>query len=469
MTPVFRRIDIVRKIAPFDRFSIKSKFVFLSNQNEMAKSEQCVDWQSTKNTVLERSRHMFNNPFMSDITFSCDGSDKKFFAHKYVLSTSSAVFYAMFYGKLAEKNSLVHLSDTSEEVLEEFLRYLYTDECDLTADNAMFVLYLAKKYIVPALAQKCIGFVEINIEVENVVTILQQAIQFDEENLESKCWVLIDHKTSKVIASDAFVDINQATLEKLLKRESLRVQEVDLFKAVLKWSEVECSRKEIQTNVNNKRAVMGNAIYQIRFASMTLQEFGQNVSQLGILTPQENVLFFERFSGIERTSEVWNLSERRAGERTLFRCCRFKSHDDYKISSKDIMCSEHTIWVSFSKPVNFHGVRFLGEKGQEYDVKLEVISQSVKKKFRSQRDSRRLTGFDVMLPVPIKVQANFVVQLKATITSWQYPNSYYFGIKGRKAVETNGIMVNFFNTPGVHSSATTVEQGQFDEIIFSEI
>ena len=70
----------------------------------MAKSEEYVDWQSTKNTVLERSRHMFNNPFMSDVMFSCEGSDKKFFAHKYVLGTSSAVFYAMFYGKLAEKN-----------------------------------------------------------------------------------------------------------------------------------------------------------------------------------------------------------------------------------------------------------------------------------------------------------------------------------------------------------------------------
>ena len=435
----------------------------------MAKSEQYVDWQSTKNTVLERSRHMFNNPFMSDITFACEGSDKKFFAHKYVLGTSSAVFYAMFYGKLAENNSVVHLSDTNDESLEEFLRFLYTDECDLTADNAMFVLYLAKKYIVPALAQKCIGFVEINLEVENVVTILQQAIQFDEKTLESKCWDLIDLKTSKVIASDAFVDINQATLEKLLKRESLRINEVDLFNAVLKWSEAECLRRGIATNVNNKRAVMGNAIYQFRFASMTLQEFGQNVSQLGILTLKENVLFFEKFSGIERTSEVWNLSERRAGGSNLLRCCRFISHDNYKISSKHVMFSEHTLCVSFSKPVNFHGVRLLGDEGAEYVVNLEVISQSVRKKCRSQRENRRLSGFDVMLPVPIKVQANFVVQLKATVTGLRFPSKYYFGIKGRKAVETNGIMVIFFNTPGVHSSATTVEQGQFDEIVFSEI
>ena len=432
----------------------------------MAKSEQDGDWQSTKNTVLERSRHMFNNPFMSDIMFSCEGSDKKFFAHKYVLSTSSAVFYAMFYGKLAEKNSVVQLSDTNDENLEEFLRFLYTDECKLTPDNAMFVLYLAKKYIVPALAQKCIKFLEANLVVENAVAILQQAIQFDEKKLETKCWDLIELKTNEAVASDAFVDIDQATLEKLLKRESLNVKEVDVFKAVVKWSEAECSRKGIKkTTTKKKRAIMGNAIYQIRFASMTLQEFGQNVSQSGILTPEENVLFFEKFSGVERASEVWNLSERRPRKRTLIKCRRF---DDYRprLACIDRITSEHTICVSFSKPVNFHGVRLLGDQGEEYDVKLDVFSQLVEKKFRSQRDNRGLLGFDVMLPSPVQVHANVVVQLTATITG---PDFDRYGTKGKEKAETNGITVNFFNTQGVHSSDSNVKEGQFDEIIFSEI
>ena len=252
----------------------------------MATSQQELDWQSTKKTVLERSRHMFNNPFMSDIAFSCEGSDKKFFAHKYVLATSSAVFYVMFYDELAEKNPVLHLSDTDEESLEEFLRFLYTDECNLTTDNAVFVLYLAKKYIVPSLAQKCFEYFDANFAAENVFIFFQQAIQFHDNKLEEKCWDFIDLKTSKAVASDGFSDINQATLVKLLEREPLNVEEVDLFKAVIKWSEAECSRKGIEANAKNKRAAMGNAIYQIRFASMTLQDFAQNVSQSGILTPE---------------------------------------------------------------------------------------------------------------------------------------------------------------------------------------
>jgi hypothetical protein len=181
----------------------------------MATSQQEVDWQSTMKTVLERSRHMFNNPFMSDIAFSCEGSDNKVFAHKHVLGTSSAVFYAMFYGELAEKNSVVHLSATDEESLEEFLRFLYTDECNLTTENAVFVLYLANKYIVPSLAQKCFEHFDANIAAENVLILLQQAIQFHENKLKEKCWDFIDLKVNEVVGSDGFSDINQATLSRV--------------------------------------------------------------------------------------------------------------------------------------------------------------------------------------------------------------------------------------------------------------
>ena len=77
-----------------------------------------------------------------------------------MLATSSAAFYAMSYGKLADMNSTVHLSDTNDEYLEEFLRYLYKDECNLTANNAMSVLCLAMKYVVLSLAEMCFEFTE---------------------------------------------------------------------------------------------------------------------------------------------------------------------------------------------------------------------------------------------------------------------------------------------------------------------
>ena len=422
-----------------------------------------------KKTVLERSRHMFNNPFMSDVAFSCEGSRKKFFAHKYVLATSSAVFYEMFYGKLAEKNSVVRLSDTDEESVQEFLRFLYTDECNLTTNNVLFMLYLARKYMVPSLAEKCLEFFDAKFTAENVFILMQQAIQFDEKKLEEKCWHFIDLETSKVVVSRGFTDISQATLVELLKREPLNVDEVNLFKAVLKWSEAECSRKGIEANAKNKRAAMGNAIYQIRFSSMTLQNFGRNVSQSGMLTPEEMLLFYDKFSGVKRTSEVWNMSETRAKEDILLRCGIFEGYSHREpslVSAKNkpertpaqykVSTFEDALDVSFTKPVKIHGVRLLEEDDEqgEYNVKLEVCSSIIEKKFYPERSIgyRHVsnTGFDVMLPVPVKVEAGVPVHLKATIT-------------GRRCSSINARVKKTVKTYGIKSEKIR----QFHEIILS--
>ena len=82
---------------------------------------------------------------------------------------------------------------------------------------------------------------------------------------------------------------------------------------MIKWSEADCLRKGKEANVKNKRAAMANTMYQVRFASMTLEEFAQNVSSSGILTPKEIILFYE-VDGVERTSEIWNMAERGAKE-----------------------------------------------------------------------------------------------------------------------------------------------------------
>ena len=328
----------------------------------------------------------------------------------------------------------------------------------MTADNAVFVLYLAKKYIVPSLAEKCIEFLETNLAAENVSVVLQQALQFDEKKLEKKCWDMIDLKTSEVIVSDAFADISQSTLAEFVKRETLNVKEVDLFKAVVKWSEAECLRKGIEANVKNKRAAMGNTMFQVRFASMTLEEFAQNVSSLDILSPEEIILFYEKLGGVERTSEIWNMTERRAREELLLRCCRYSDPSNLRVFYLKPVTWKNELSTSFSKPVRFHGIRLLGHELAEYDVKLKVLFQSIENKFHAQENTRGVPGFDVMLPRPVEVEANVVVHLKVTIRSRGH---LWFKGEGNTTVEANGITVTFLKL--------SEEDEIIDEIIFSEI
>ena len=59
---------------------------------------------------------------------SQDGSESKTIpAHKFVLAISSPVFYAMFYGALAETEDYVEMSDCEYESLLELFRFIYSD------------------------------------------------------------------------------------------------------------------------------------------------------------------------------------------------------------------------------------------------------------------------------------------------------------------------------------------------------
>ena len=265
-------------------------------------------------------RHMFNNSDMSDIGFTCEGSDKIFYAHKYVLGTSSAVFNAMFYGGLAVKDSIVHLPDTNEESLEQFLRFLYTEECTLTADNVVAIMYLAQKYIIPLLNEKCVNFLLQNLNPENVLDVLEQATRFDEKELEKQCWKIIESRTGKVVASDSFNNITQTTFAKLLKRDKLKISEVRLFKAVLKWIDFQCSRKNLKPTLENRRSIIGEAIYDFRPLGMSKAEFTKHVSKSGLLTDDELVSISEKFAGFHSPALKWTLPKRKAGNIVSF--CR---------------------------------------------------------------------------------------------------------------------------------------------------
>ena len=123
-------------------------------------------------------------------------------AHKFILAIGSPVFEAMFYGDLAETKDTIELPDCNYESLLELFRYIYSDEVNLSRSNVMGVLNLAKKYIVPSLADKCTGFVQENLDPSNVFSILPSAQKYEEKTLIDRCWKVIDAQTELAVKSD---------------------------------------------------------------------------------------------------------------------------------------------------------------------------------------------------------------------------------------------------------------------------
>ena len=87
-------------------------------------------WQTKQSTIVERTTFIFNNQLLSDVKFVVPAStgeseSKKVIpAHKFVLAISSPVFFAMFYGQMAETTDSLELPDCEYESLLELFRFM---------------------------------------------------------------------------------------------------------------------------------------------------------------------------------------------------------------------------------------------------------------------------------------------------------------------------------------------------------
>lgn len=122
-----------------------TSFTIPSNGTSTATDTADPNWQASKPTIRERNAAMFNNELMADIKFIV-GSDGKFVggffvwvfglktffifsdhiqiipAHKYVLATGSSVFYAMFYGGLADNKQEIKVPDVEPSAFLTLLK-----------------------------------------------------------------------------------------------------------------------------------------------------------------------------------------------------------------------------------------------------------------------------------------------------------------------------------------------------------
>ena len=183
------------------------------------------NWQTKQSTIVERTTFIFNNQLLSDVKFVVPAStgeseSKKVIpAHKFVLAISSPVFFAMFYGQMAETTDSIELPDCEYEGLLELFRFMYTDEANLSGSNVMQVMYLANKYMMPSLAKKCTEYLRENLKASNVFCILPHAQKFEEKELEERCWKVIDKQAEEAVTSDEFETVERSLVESCEERK----------------------------------------------------------------------------------------------------------------------------------------------------------------------------------------------------------------------------------------------------------
>ncbi|XP_076267442.1 BTB/POZ domain containing protein 3 lute isoform X2 [Rhynchophorus ferrugineus] len=420
------------------------------------------NWQATKPTVRERNAAMFNNDLMADIRFVV-GSSQVIPAHKYVLATGSSVFYAMFYGGLAECKEEIEVPDVEPSAFLTLLKYLYCDEIHLEADTVLATLYVAKKYIVPHLARACVNYLETSLTAKNACLLLSQSRLFEEPELMQRCWEVIDAQAEMALKSEGFVDIDISTLESVLGRETLNCKEMNLLEAALNWASAECGRRELEPTAQNKRAVLGNALYLIRIPTMTLEEFANGAAQKGILTQQETIDIFFHFTANNKPSLQYPIKPR-AGLKSQvchrFQSCAYRSNQwRYRGRCDSIQFSvDHRIFVV--------GFGLYGSSGgaADYTVKIELkrlgrVLAENNTKFFSDGSSNT---FHVYFDNPIQVEPEKFYTASAVLDGGELS---YFGQEGMSEVSVGPVTFQF-QCSSESTNGTGVQGGQIPELIF---
>ena len=438
------------------------------------------NWQSKSPTISQRTKFIFNNELLSDVTFELvpashnesesRKSQKCIPAHKFMLAINSPVLYAMFYGETMETSGTIQLPDCDYESLLELFRFLYSDEVNLSGSNVMQVLYLAKKYLVPSLADKCTKYLQEHLVASNVFSVLPQAQKFEDKDLEERCWEVIETQTENALTSEEFVTLERSVVESVVKRERLNVKEVDLFKAVDRWATKKVEKQRLNPGGKVKRRILGEEIVKaIRFPVMSQKEFASVVVDCDILTKKEIGFMMKHYGGVSLESSLpFMHSPRQHGTGLLHRVYRSAMHNGTGWQCKGF--GKDALGVSVSKPVTLQGVHHFGSEGGEYTVSVEIKDTingfSLVKQtgtYFSQKDETNLCyGFDVMFDHPVCLEKGKAYDIVSLIKG---PPSLYLTC-GKESVEALGIQFSFSNS-AASSNGTKVKSGQFPALIFS--
>ena len=428
---------------------------------------------------------MLNNDRLSDVKFVAANSNGEseskqvIPAHKFILAIGSPVFEAMFYGELAETKDTIELPDCDNESLLELFRYMYSDEVNLSGSNVMGVLYLAKKYIVPSLTNKCAEYLKEKLDPSNVFSILPFAQKYEEKALVDRCWMVIENHTEAAVKPEAFETIERSLLEEVVARDNLSIKEVSLFQAVDRWATTQCEKQGLAEDGPIKRRILGEEMIKaLRFPVMTGEEFAVNVVDTNILTSDEVVTLFKYFTVTTSPSPVAFSNTPRGKLTHAADCtssCRFTSCTstswNYHGERSDLLC------FSVDKNITLHGFRLFGSKNNSYTVTLKVTYSDrgttlvckagtySSKRLHSRHFSYH--GFEVMFDSAAVLKSNTRYQIEALISG---PRSGRGDNGLGRIVDTvkeSVVTFTFSSVDRADSNSTGVNGGQFPEILFS--
>ncbi|XP_055357157.1 BTB/POZ domain-containing protein 6-like [Paramacrobiotus metropolitanus] len=265
-------------------------------------SETSSPWGTPLPALADQLKLLLASGDMSDVQFTVGrqyGAVKTFSAHKFVLSLGSDVLHTMFHGSEPERGDIpIDIPEILPDAFTNLLQYLYTRSVDenLTSDNVFETMHCADKYNLPQLMELCFKFVNSQLNAGNCLLFLEKAMSSAQEcsaGFVEKCLTVVNAHCQDVLRSDQFTLIGRDTLEMIRQRSSLSASEWEIYTAVEKWAAANCLRGKLDPSPANRRAVLGNALFLVRFPLLTDAELADGPLKSRLLLDSELLDIFQ--------------------------------------------------------------------------------------------------------------------------------------------------------------------------------
>lgn len=303
---------------------------------------------------------LLNNEFLADIKFKfADG--RVIFAHSFVLCCRSDEFCDSFEATVGV-SKLIEVQNFNYEDYFEFLKFLYTDACEIDESNSKGVIELSRKHELAELESKCIDAIIKDLSVVNACSILQSSIELELESLRIKTTEFIAKNYLTSLNSESFLKIREEALQIILELDTVSdVNEFKIFEATIKWSEHECLKDGLESSGSLKREKLGGTLKLLRFGAMSHAEFTAcNELEPGLLTNEEIISIYINLSTGKNKNNSFGFPYKKRLQldlREIAEVLLFDKDIWPKINSEYILAScDHKITFSTSHSISIENI-----------------------------------------------------------------------------------------------------------------
>lgn len=399
--------------------------------------------------IIERNRQLLESHELSDITFLFKKQDQelpeKIYAHKLELAKGSSVFKTIFY-KTSPTITELTIDDFSRESFMEMIKFLYLEETNVTAENALEIFKLSKEYKIDGLEQVYTNFITQDLDVNNVCKLLEDSLLHKNTSLKYKCVNFIERHIVDVLQHTTIVDVNKETLSIILDINSKKCSTTIIyFNTAVRWAKNQCKITEIELSAENMREILGELFYLIAFPSMNFEDFVKCLDEDKLFSDEEIGKIF-LYIQLKKKREM-----------------KFKFHQEncivgdtsYMLELENNMNgflkrdTEYTIKLSVNKSIFLHELFADRNPSGSVTIKREIKTDENKTIF----NGNMVTGTLKIMPA-IEIQPNYVHQIIIKTTT-------------ESAGSVIGHKINYLNDLVIKIFGSLNERSPINKLFFS--